>query len=54
MEVGPSGLANGQVVDSEGHEFLHTSALSQKASPLPNKVSGSPTLSPTTVRDVPV
>ena len=42
------------VVDSERHEILHS--VSQKASsPLPNsKVSGSPTLSPTTVRDVPV
>ena len=48
MEVGPSEWANGQVVDSGRHEFLH-SAVSQKvSSPLPNKDSGSPTLSPST------
>ena len=46
----------GKVLIHHRHEILHTCAVSLKASsPLPNsKVSGSPTLSPTTVRDVPV
>ena len=59
VEVGPSGWANGQVVDSERHEFLHASVSQKVSSPLPDKASGSPasgspTVSRTTVRDVPV
>jgi len=59
VEVAPSGWANRQVVDSERHEFLHASVSQKVSSPLPDKASGSPasgspTVSRTTVRDVPV
>ena len=48
VEVGPSEWANGQIVDSERHEFLHASVSQKASSPLRNyNVSGSPTLSPT-------